>query len=207
MRFLAFEGLDGSGKSTLIHGLKKEFEKRALTCVLTREPGGTPLGDEIRELLLRVKGDTPTPRAEALLYQAGRAQHVEQLIKPALEAGKWVLSDRFAASSVAFQGGGREISRAEIDWLNQFSTADVRPDLYVLLDLTTEESARRLNSRGQAADRFEKEAQDFHQKVRRAYLDLAQERPAQWLVISAADKPEAILQTVIEALVERKWLD
>ena len=207
MRFLAFEGLDGSGKSTLIHGLKKEMEGRGLSLVLTREPGGTALGDEIRELLLRVRGDTPVKRAEALLYQAGRAQHVEQLIKPALAAGQWVLSDRFDASSVAFQAGGRAISREEIDWLNRFSTGGLTPDLNILLDLSTEESARRLNSRGQPADRFEREAQDFHEKVRSAYLALAKERPASWLILSAAEKPDVILQKLILALKDRKWLD
>ena len=101
MRFLAFEGLDGSGKSTLISGLKKEFEARGQKCCLTREPGGTSLGTEIRQLLLRNEGEAPVARAEALLYQADRAQHVETLIKPALKRGEWVLSDRFAASSIA----------------------------------------------------------------------------------------------------------
>jgi dTMP kinase len=207
MRFLAFEGLDGSGKSTLIHSLKSEFEKRAVPYVISREPGGTALGSELREMVLRVQGEPPVARAEALLYQADRAQHVECLIKPALAAGKWVLSDRFAASSVAFQAGGRALSRTEIDWLNHFSTSGLQPDLYVLLDLSVEESLRRLGSRGQEVDRFERESKDFHEKVRRTYLQLAGEEPSRWLVLSAAEKPEALYQRLLTALKDRQWLD
>lgn len=206
MPFLAFEGLDGSGKSTLINGLKSELEKRAVQFVITREPGGSELGDEIRALLLRVKGEAPVPRAEALLYQAGRAQHVERLIRPALAAGKWVLSDRFDASSVAFQGGGREVQRTQIDWLNDFSTGGLKPDLYLLLDLTVEESLRRLQGRAQEADRFEREAKEFHEKVRQKYLQLVAERPEKWLVLSAAHSPVELLKQLLRALQEKKWL-
>ena len=206
MAFLAFEGLDGSGKSTLIDGLKLEIERRGLPYVLTREPGGTVLGEDIRQLLLRVSQNAPVPRAEALLYQAGRAQHVERVIRPALDKKEWVLCDRYAASSVAFQGGGREISRAEIDWLNRFATLDLQPDLYVLLDLSVEESTRRLRGRGQAADRLELEAATFHEKVRREYLALAQENPAGWLVLSAAEPAPAILENLLSFLRAQKWL-
>ncbi len=206
MRFLAFEGLDGSGKSTLISGLKKELETRGLAGVVSREPGGTTLGTEIRELLLRVKGEAPVPRAEALLYQADRAQHVETLIKPALASGKWVLSDRFAASSIAFQAGGRALDRESIDWLNRFSTGGLEPDLYILLDLPVEESLRRLHGRGEA-DRFEREKKEFHEAVRTAYLELAGRDPKRWLTVSSTLSPAEILKQVLSALKERKWLD
>jgi dTMP kinase len=206
MPFLAFEGLDGSGKSTLINGLKTEFEQRHLEYVLTREPGGSPLGDEIRQMLLRVKGDTPVARAEALLYQAGRAQHVEKLIKPALNAGKWVLSDRFDASSIAFQAGGRALSREQVEWLNDFSTGGCKPDLYILLDLTVEESLKRLERRGEETDRFEREAKEFHQRVRDEYLALAKAQPAKWLVMSAAESPKALLNRLLQTLKDRQWL-
>lgn len=206
MRFIAFEGLDGSGKSTLMQGLKAEFEKRGQAFVLTREPGGTPLGDQIRAQLLAVEGDTPTPRTEALLYQAGRAQHVDKLIRPALAAGKWVLSDRFAASSIAFQAKGRAISESEIEWLNNFSTGGLKPDLYVLLDLTVDESMRRLSGRAQEADRFEREAKDFHERVRQAYLSLSARDKDRWLVLSAAEKPAALLQKLMETLKSKTWL-
>ncbi|MBX3023207.1 MAG: dTMP kinase [Bdellovibrionales bacterium] len=207
MRFLAFEGLDGSGKSTLMQGLRSEFKKRGLPFVDTREPGGTPLGQQIRQLLLTVEGEAPVPRAEALLYQADRAQNVETLIKPALAKGTWVFSDRHAASSVAFQTGGRALAAAEIEWLNTFSTGGLKPDLYVLLDLTVEESRRRLDGRGQDADRFEREKSDFHERVRGAYLRMAKEEPGLWLVLDASDKPDAMLGKLIEALKKRKWLD
>ncbi len=206
MRFLAFEGLDGSGKSTLIQGLKNEFEKQGLAYVISREPGGTAMGTEIREMLLRTKGESPVGRAEALLYQADRAQHVERVIKPALSEKKWVLSDRFAASSIAFQAGAREIKKEQIEWLNQFSTGGLEPDLYILLDLSVEESLRRMQGRAQEADRFEREAKEFHQKVRDAYLELARAHPAKWLVLSASERPEVLSANLLSALRGKKWL-
>jgi dTMP kinase len=206
MPFLAFEGLDGSGKSTLIQGLKAEFEKRHKAFVITREPGGTALGDEIRQMLLRVQGEAPVPRAEALLYQAGRAQHVDCLIRPALQAGKWVLCDRFDASSLAFQVAGRSLHRAQIDWLNDFATAGLKADLYVLLDLTVEDSLSRLQRRGQEIDRFERESQEFHERVRQAYLGLAKQDPGRWLVLAARLSPAELLQKLISELEVRKWL-
>lgn len=205
-RFIAFEGLDGSGKSTLIQGLENEFRTQGLSYVISREPGGTDLGSEIRKLLLRVDGEAPVARSEALLYQADRAQHVERLIRPSLAAGKWVLSDRFAASSLAFQVGGREIQREEIEWLNRFSTGGLQPDLYVLLDLSVEESLRRLSGRAQEADRFEREHKSFHQKVRDAYLQLAQKEPSRWLVLSASSTPEGLRAQLLNALKDRQWL-
>jgi dTMP kinase len=207
MRFLAFEGLDGSGKSTLMNNLKAEFQKRGREVVLTREPGGTPLGDEIRQMLLRTTGDTPCPRAEALLYQAGRAQHVDKLIRPSLKQNKWVLSDRFAASSVAFQAGGRELNVNDIEWLNAFSTNDLQPDLYVLLDLSVEESLRRLQGRAEEADRFEREQASFHERVRQSYLQMAAQAPKKWFTISAAKSPQDVFNAVISELKSRQWLD
>lgn len=206
MRFLAFEGLDGSGKSTLIQGLKTEFQKQGLAYVLTREPGGSSLGAEVRHMLQRNDGEAPVPRAEALLFQADRAQHVEKVIKPALHQNKWVLSDRFAASSLAFQAAGRDIKSEEIEWLNRFSTAGLQPDLYVLLDLTVEESAKRMAGRGLEADRFEREGKEFHQKVRDAYLRLAKADPSRWLVLPASEKPEQLFFNLLKELRGRKWL-
>lgn len=207
MRFLAFEGLDGSGKSTLMKDLRGEFERRGLACVISREPGGTKLGTEIREMLLRVQGEAPVPRAEALLYQADRAQHVETVIRPALAAGRWVLSDRFAASSLAFQAGARALESQDIEWLNRFSTGGLQPDLYVLLDLSVEESRRRLAGRAGEADRFEREKEDFHEAVRQAYLKVAKADPARWLVLSAAATPSELKAQTVQALKERGWLD
>lgn len=206
MPFLAFEGLDGAGKSTLIHGLKSELDQRQIPHRVTREPGGTSLGSEIRTLLLRVDGEAPTAKAEALLYQADRAHHVESVIRPALVKGEWVLSDRFAASTVAFQAGGRAISRSDVDWLNHFSTGGLQPDLYVLLDLTVEESVRRLSGRTQETDRFEREKHDFHVRVRNTFLELAETTPSQWLVLNAADQPRVLLEKLLAVLRSKRWL-
>lgn len=206
MRFIAFEGLDGSGKSTLMTGLKKELDRHGLRYVVTREPGGTPLGSSIRQLLLTTDGTPPTPRAEALLYQADRAQNVETLIKPALARGEWVISDRFAASSLAFQAGGRSIRESDVEYLNAFSTDGLEPDLYVLLDLTTEESARRLRSRGEPADRFEREKADFHERVRQEYLKLAARQPSRWLTLDASVDASSLVAALSSALKERGWL-
>jgi dTMP kinase len=197
--------LDGSGKSTLIQGLKAQLDRRNLNTVVSREPGGSPMGCTVRELLLKVGSDHPVPRAEALLYQADRAQHVETVIRPALAKGIWVLSDRFAASSMAFQGGGRAISDEQIRWLNEFSTGGLQPDLYVLLDLTVEESLRRMAGRPQEADRFEREDRAFHERVRRAYLQLAAIDPDRWLVLNSADSPDLLLKHLLGNLHARGW--
>lgn len=206
MRFIAFEGLDGAGKSTLIQGLAGELKRLGQECVVTREPGGSRLGSELRELLLRVDGEAPVARAEALLYQADRAQHVETVIRPALAKKQWVLSDRFAASSIAFQVGGRNITRAEIDWLNAFSTAGLKPDLYVLLDLSVEESLKRLAGRPAEADRFEREQKSFHERVRASYLEQSKAGGDGWLTLDASRKPADLMNDLFSELRRRRWL-
>lgn len=206
MHFIAFEGLDGAGKSTLIGKLDAYLRSVGQSTLISREPGGTPLGNEIRRLLIQ-KGDShPRARAETLLYQADRAQHVDTVIRPALKSGKWVLSDRFAASSVAFQSGGREISPAEISWLNRFSTGGLLPDLYVLLDLTVEESKQRMQARGEDLDRFEIEAKEFHMRVRDSYLQQAEADSVRWLILDAGQRPDQLMQRLLEDLRGRKWL-
>ena len=131
MPFIVFEGLDGSGKSTLMGLLLKELDNQKIKYATTREPGGTPLGDKLRDLIVN-KGETaPVPRAELLLYEASRAQLVENWIKPKLKDNHWVISDRFSASSVAFQCGGRSLPRAEVEWLNQYATQGLEPECLV----------------------------------------------------------------------------
>jgi dTMP kinase len=198
MAFIAFEGLDGAGKSTLIQAFARHLQSQDKPYILTREPGGSPLGDEIRELLLRTKGDAPVPRAELLLYQAGRAQHVDKVIRPALDEKKWVLSDRFYASTVAFQNGGRNIPLGPIEWLNDFATDKCSPDLWVLLDLDVPTALSRMQ--GRELDRFEREAQDFHERVRQSYLSQAKKSAKSWLVLSASDKPEILLEKLLARL-------
>ena len=207
MSFLVFEGLDGSGKSSLMVALEKELQRRSIPFYRTREPGGTPLGDELRNIILRKEGPSPTARTELLLYEASRAQHVEQVIKPRLEKGEWVLCDRFSASSVAFQGGGREISEEDVHALNHFATGGLQADLTILLDLSVEESRRRRQGRGsqtgESEDRIESEADSFHEKVRQSFLKQAEMQADTWLVLDAREKPEALYQLLLKALHDR----
>ena len=211
MPFIVFEGLDGSGKSTLIRGLETHLKSKGHSVVVTREPGGTPLGEELRELVTSKEKQAPTPRAEALLYQAIRAQHVDLVIEPSLKAGVWVLCDRFRASSVAFQGGARGIDVAAIEWLNDFSTQSLRPGLTVLLDLTVQESSKRLAKRYESGeeslDRFESEKTDFHERVRASYLAQAKlpENKDSWLVLDSSKSPEDLLTELLHSLDSKKF--
>lgn len=205
MRFIVFEGLDGSGKSTLIKKLSGELDQHRISYIQTREPGGTPLAEEIRHLILKTEGEAPVARAELLLYEASRAQHVESLIRPALASNKWVLCDRFKASSLAFQAGGRKISEEDVLWLNRFATDSLDPDLTVLLDLSIEESAQRISNRQVAQDRIEQENQEFHKRIRSNFLAQAQGNPS-WLVLDATLSPEALHQKLMLHLKELQWL-
>ncbi len=210
MYFLAFEGLDGSGKSSLMKQLQQELSRHNLPFIETREPGGTPLGEKLRQLILEKSESPPVPRAELLMYEASRAQHVEALIKPSLLAEKWVLSDRFSASSLAFQGGARGISWEIVEELNRFATDQLEPDLNVLLDLTVDESERRRQERekisGVAADRIESEDQNFHQRVREGFLKAARQDPSRWLILDASQSPESLFDVLLKELRKRKWL-
>lgn len=216
MRFLSFEGLDGSGKSTLISGIKSEIERRGLKVRLTREPGGTPLAEEIRRLILRTgdegKTDTPVAATEILLYEASRAQHVAQVIKPSLALGEWVLCDRFSESTVAFQCFARGLDREEVDRLNRFAEQGARPELVVLLDLSVAASRRRQNHRASkdasaAPDRIEREADDFHERVRQGFLAQAKEEPLRWLILDAELSSDELLKRTIAELERRGWLE
>ena len=207
MAFVVFEGLDGSGKSSLMRALEEVLAKRQVPFVRTREPGGTPLGDEIRELILRKSGQAPTARTELLLYEASRAQHVDLVIAPALQQKKWVLCDRFSASSIAFQAGGREISTSEVETLNAFATQGLSADLTVLLDLSVEESKKRRQGRstqtGEAEDRIEAEAEAFHERVRQSFLTQARQHSQKWLVLDASQTPEQLKDLLLRELDER----
>lgn len=205
MKFIAFEGVDGSGKSTLLSNFAKSLDG-LVPYRVTREPGGTPLAEEIRRLLLQTDGEAPVPRAELLLYQAGRAQHVEKVIRPALKQGQWVLCDRFYASTLAFQCGGRSLDQEPVQWLNNFAVDGCHPDLWVLVDLEVQESIKRRSGRAHE-DRFEQEQQEFHQRVRDHYLQLSQRQPDKWLVLDGRNSPEDLLKHLRGHLaMVKKWL-
>ena len=211
MFFLVFEGLDGSGKSSLMNQLQNYLTDKNISFVKTREPGGTRIGDQLRELILAKADDAPTARTELLLYEASRSQHVDQIIRPALERKQWVLCDRFTASSVAFQSGGRQILDEQVHWLNDFATDSLKPDLNILLDLTVEESQKRRLRRsvqaGGAEDRIESEKTDFHERVRAAFLKQAVQEPQCWLVLDASKAPEELFSNLLSELKSRKWLE
>jgi dTMP kinase len=208
MFFLAFEGLDGSGKSSLMAQLQSYLESKSKIYLKTREPGGTKVGDQLRHIILTKSEEDPTARTELLLYEASRAQHVDLIIRPALDRKEWVLCDRFSASSVAFQAGGRQISGEQVHWLNDFATAGLKPHLNILLDLTVEESQRRRQKRGEAEDRIESEEAAFHQRVRDGFLNQAKQFPKEWLVLDAAQGPEKLFEILLHELVTvKKWLD
>lgn len=210
MAFIVFEGLDGSGKSTLMRGLEKELQQRQILSLITREPGGTVLGDHLRNLILQKSDRPPLARAELLLYEAARAQHVEELLRPQLERGGWVLCDRVTASSLAFQSGGRGISTEQVEWLNDFAVQGVKPDLTVLLDLTVTESEKRRQQREKSSstepDRMESEKADFHERVRTSFLEQAQRDPKHWLVLEASMAPEELKLHLLQELKKRNFL-
>ena len=207
--FIAFEGLDGAGKSTLLKSLATHLQSLQIEFILTREPGGTRLAEEIRNILLKVDDEIPFSRTEALLYQAARAQHVAQVIQPALLKKSWVLCDRFSASSIAFQAFARGLELPAIEWLNQFATQNIFPDLNVLLDLSVEESQLRTTTRnrtqGAVDDRFEQEAQEFHQKVREGFLYQVKKAPAAWLVLDATQPSQDLFAELVTELKIRKY--
>jgi dTMP kinase len=197
--FVTFEGGDGSGKSTQSALLAEWLQGQGRTVVLTREPGGTDLGNEIRDIVLHRRGHI-APRAEALLYAADRAHHIDTKVRPALAQGDIVLQDRYLDSSVAYQGAGRVLSPQEVRSLSLWAAEDLLPDLTILLDLDELVGRDRLKVRTKY-DRLEDEEQDFHGRVRSGYLALAAAEPQRFLVLNATDSVESIA-TAIRARVE-----
>ena len=183
--FLTFEGGDGSGKSTQAALLEEHLVGIGREVVRTREPGGTDLGVELREIVLHRRGEME-PRAEALIYAAHRAHHIATLVRPALERGAIVLQDRYLDSSVAYQGAGRVLDATEIRDLSLWATGGLLPDVTVLLDLDETVGRERLDGARTRYDRLEAEASDFHARVRSAYLELAAAEPERFLVLDGS---------------------
>lgn len=199
--FITFEGGDGSGKSTQALMLTQWLTGEGRTVVRTREPGGTEVGIEIRELVLHHRGEID-PRAEALLYAADRAQHVATLVRPALERGEIVIQDRYFDSSVAYQGAGRVLDAAEIRNLSLWASESLIPDVTILLDLDETVARARLDAAAKRFDRLENEKAEFHSRVRRGFLDLAAAEPERFLVLDAtlpADELAVLIRERIAA--------
>jgi len=199
--FISFEGIDGVGKSTQIRLAEEYLRARGLDVLTTFEPGGTELGQEIRNLLLHRKGDV-APRAEALLYAADRGHHVATKVRPALAAGKVVISDRYLDSSVAYQGAGRKLIADEIRNISIWAVDGLLPDLTILLDLEAGKAAKRRETTGQAPDRLELEKQDFFEAVRAEFLKLAKAEPNRFLVVNAEQTPQEIFDEISPKLDE-----
>lgn len=192
-RFITFEGIDGAGKSSQIAAAVALIESRGLSVVQTREPGGTPLAEKLRALLLH---DAMHLETEAMLMFAARREHLAAVIEPALAAGRWVVSDRFTDATYAYQVGGRGLDEARFAALEQWVHPHLQPDLTLLFDLDPIEAARRLAGTGDAPDRFEREQADFFERVRNAYLRRAAADPARIKIIDASQTPEAIRREV-----------
>lgn len=206
--FITFEGVEGCGKTTQIKLLSDLLSARGMSTVLTREPGGCPIADKIRTILLDAENRALSPLAELMLYAAARAQHVTEVISPALSSGKIVLCDRFCDATVAYQSFGRGIDRAVIDTLNVLACQGVSPDLTVLVDcdpsVGLERARRRIEATsGPREERFELEALAFHHRVRDGYLQLAADRPDRFLIIDGSDTIEEIFAAISAQVAAR----
>lgn len=194
-RFITIEGGEGGGKSTNIEHICRRLRAAGIEVVETREPGGTPISESIRELLLDHKQQQMTDDTELLLMFAARSQHISQVIQPALDQGQWVVCDRFTDASYAYQGGGRGIAHERIAQLEQWVQGDFRPDLTLLLDLPVELGLERAGQRSEP-DRFERERLDFFERVRGRYLQMAEQEPGRYRVINAAEPLPAVMAQI-----------
>lgn len=203
-RFITVEGSEGAGKTTQLAFMRDFLERQGYPVMLTREPGGTGLGEELRGLLLAHRDDGMALTTETLLMFAARAEHLERVIRPALAAGRWVLCDRFTDATYAYQGGGRGLPMAQIAILENWVQGDLRPDLTLLLDLPVAVGLARAGKRG-AADRFERETVEFFERVQAAYLDRAGQAPERYRIVDATQPVEKVRAAVENLLTQ--WLE
>jgi len=200
-RFISLEGVEGCGKSTQIERLKRHLEESGYRVDLTREPGGTPIGEAIRAILLDNANNAMCDVAELLLYEAARAQHIEERIRPAIEQGVVVISDRFADSTTAYQGAGRGLDDQTVAALHEIAVAGLWPDLTIVLDVPAREGLARVK-RYRETDRIEQESLQFHERVRNGFLQLAEQNPGRIKVVDGARPADEVTRDVI-ALVSR----
>ena len=195
-KFITFEGVDGAGKSTHLAWFAETLRERGLDVVVTREPGGTPLGEQLREMLLNQAMSIGT---EAMLMFAARLEHIEQVIKPALSGGKWVVSDRFSDASFAYQGGGRKMDWDRLKQLEQWVHPDLQPDLTLFFDVPVEVARQRLANNA-TLDRFEQEQSDFFERVRAGYHRRVNENPQRYAVIDGAQPLDKVKLQLVEII-------
>jgi dTMP kinase len=201
--FISFEGIDFSGKSTQCRLLDEFLNEKGYDVVLLREPGGTKISERIRELLLDKNSSSMSALTELLLYSASRAQLVDEVIKPTLELGKVVICDRFADSSTAYQGFGRGLEIKEIEIINKVATGGLEPDLTFFVDITVEESLKRLKIAGELTDRIESEGATFFELVRQGYLQLATRHKDRFKVVNGMDDINIVQQRIQDIVVRR----
>ena len=199
-RLIVFEGPEGGGKSLQATRLDASLRDDGFDVLLTREPGGTPLGEDIRTLLLRRDGYTLQPTVEALLMSAARAQHVADVLRPALTAGTLVVCDRFIDSTYAYQGGGSGLSITSLQALQGFATGGLEPDLRILLDVPVEIGLARRWAEQDSVNRIDAADVEFHQRVRQTFLDLAEASPERWVVVDARQPLDVVTQAVRQAV-------
>lgn len=202
--FITVEGSEGAGKTTQLAFMRAYLEQAGCRVTLTREPGGTPLGEEIRALLLGHRHDGMALTTETLLMFAARAEHLERVIRPALAAGHWVLCDRFTDATYAYQGGGRGLPAQRIAILEEWAQGALRPDLTLVFDLPVEMGLERVGQRG-AADRFEREEKAFFERIRAVYLDRARRHPDRYRIVNA-DRPVEAVRAEVETILAG-WLE
>lgn len=195
-RFITFEGIDGAGKSTHLNWFADALRKQGNDVLVTREPGGTPLGESLREILLK---QPMLAETEALLMFAARYEHIETIIKPALQQGTWVISDRFSDASFAYQGGGRGVAVTKLEELECWVHENFQPDLTLLFDLPVEVARHRLSGNA-TLDRFEQEKESFFEKVRQAYLDRYRQHPDRFVLINASRTPAEVKENLEMAI-------
>lgn len=210
--FITFEGIEGCGKSTQINLLATRLQQAGYTVILTREPGGCPIANQIRSVLLDAENSAMVPMAELMLYAAARAQHLAEVIRPALAADSIVLCDRFSDATRAYQAFGRGIDRQTIETLNSLACEGLSPQLTLLLDCPVEVGLGRAKQRIEASngpreERFELESLAFHQRVRDGYLQLATEETDRFMIINAAASPEQIAQNITSIIITRLGTD
>ncbi|MCP5095310.1 MAG: dTMP kinase [Chloroflexi bacterium] len=198
--FITFEGPEGSGKSTQITLLAAALQRQDLSVLQTREPGGTLIGDHIRSCVHHVGHTAMTPQAELLLYSASRAQLVGEVIRPSLANGTIVLCDRYADSTIAYQGYGRGLALQELHQITQFATGGLKPDLTLLLDIDVERGLARRTDGGEEMNRLDLEKVSFHQKVRAGYHQLAAAEPERWVIVNA-ERPLNIIQQELQQII------